>query len=134
VRDHDDRPAAGRDRAQEAQNVRARFDVEVAGGLVGEHERGIVDERSGDREALLLADEPTGNLDIEAGAAVLRLLRSVATGGRAVVMVTHEPAAAEIADRVLELHDGRLIEHNGGPPDDRRRADPAPRDRRAPPW
>jgi ABC-type lipoprotein export system ATPase subunit len=58
---------------------------------------------------LLLADEPTGNLDVEAGAEVLRLMRAGAAEGRAVVMVTHEPAAAEIADRVLTLRDGRVV-------------------------
>ena len=57
---------------------------------------------------MLLADEPTGNLDAAAGAEVLRLLRAGAAEGRAVVMVTHEAAAAEIADRVLTLRDGRL--------------------------
>jgi ABC-type lipoprotein export system ATPase subunit len=55
---------------------------------------------------LLLADEPTGNLDQENAATVLRLLRDLT--GRAVVIVTHEPEAAAIADRVLHLSDGRL--------------------------
>jgi ABC-type lipoprotein export system ATPase subunit len=55
---------------------------------------------------LVLADEPTGSLDSENGAAVLTLLRGL--GGRAVVMVTHEPEAAAVADRVLHLDDGRL--------------------------
>jgi ABC-type lipoprotein export system ATPase subunit len=58
---------------------------------------------------VLLADEPTGNLDVQAGAEVLRLLRAGASEGRAVVMVTHETAAANIADRVLTLRDGRLV-------------------------
>jgi ABC-type lipoprotein export system ATPase subunit len=58
--------------------------------------------------ALLLADEPTGNLDAEAGAEVLRLLRGAADEGLAVVMVTHEAAATAVADRVLTLRDGRL--------------------------
>jgi ABC-type lipoprotein export system ATPase subunit len=56
---------------------------------------------------LVLADEPTGSLDAENGAAVLELLRRL--HGRAVVIVTHEPDAAAIADRVLELQDGRLV-------------------------
>jgi ABC-type lipoprotein export system ATPase subunit len=59
--------------------------------------------------AVLLADEPTGNLDVAAGAEVLRLLRAGAEQGRAVVIVTHESAAAGIADRVLTLRDGRLV-------------------------
>jgi ABC-type lipoprotein export system ATPase subunit len=58
--------------------------------------------------ALVLADEPTGNLDVEAGAAVLALLRGAADGGRAVVVVTHDEAATAAADRVLRLVDGRL--------------------------
>ena len=58
---------------------------------------------------MLLADEPTGNLDVEAGAEVLRLLRAGADEGRAVVLVTHEAAAAEIADRVLRLDAGQLV-------------------------
>jgi ABC-type lipoprotein export system ATPase subunit len=55
---------------------------------------------------LVLADEPTGNLDQDSGATVLALLRNLTR--RAVVIVTHEPEAAAIADRVLHLRDGRL--------------------------
>jgi ABC-type lipoprotein export system ATPase subunit len=55
---------------------------------------------------LVLADEPTGSLDADNGAAVLELLRDL--GGRAIVLVTHEPDAAAIADRILYLIDGRL--------------------------
>jgi ABC-type lipoprotein export system ATPase subunit len=57
---------------------------------------------------LLLADEPTGNLDAESGAAVLKLLRASADDGRAVVLVTHEAAATAAADRVVRLREGRL--------------------------
>jgi ABC-type lipoprotein export system ATPase subunit len=57
---------------------------------------------------VLLADEPTGNLDADSAAEVLRLLRAGASDGRAVIIVTHERAAAEIADRVLTLREGRL--------------------------
>jgi putative ABC transport system ATP-binding protein len=58
----------------------------------------------------LLADEPTGNLDQESGHHVLQLLRQVASGSRAVVLVTHDAEAAQIADRVLRLEQGRLVE------------------------
>jgi ABC-type lipoprotein export system ATPase subunit len=58
--------------------------------------------------AVVLADEPTGNLDPEAAAEVLRILREVADEGRAVLLVTHEAAATAAADRVLRLEQGVL--------------------------
>jgi ABC-type lipoprotein export system ATPase subunit len=58
--------------------------------------------------AVVLADEPTGNLDPEAAAIVLDVLREVAEEGRAVVLVTHEEAATDAATRVLRLRDGVL--------------------------
>ncbi len=58
--------------------------------------------------AVVLADEPTGNLDPEAAQEVLRILREVADEGRAVLLVTHEAAATEAADRVLRLEQGVL--------------------------
>ncbi len=57
---------------------------------------------------LVLADEPTGNLDPESGANVVELLRRVAGGGKAVLVVTHEPGVVERADRILRLERGRL--------------------------
>jgi len=57
---------------------------------------------------VVLADEPTGNLDHENGATVLAMLRNLTR--RAVVLVTHEPEAAAVADRVLHLHDGQLAD------------------------
>jgi ABC-type lipoprotein export system ATPase subunit len=60
--------------------------------------------------ALVLADEPIGNLDAVAGDEVLDLLRGAADLGRAVVMVTHQAEATARADRVLRLEDGRLVQ------------------------
>ena len=57
---------------------------------------------------LVLADEPTGNLDADSGRTVLELLRSIADEGRAVLLVTHEREATSRADRVLRLAGGRL--------------------------
>jgi ABC-type lipoprotein export system ATPase subunit len=87
---------------------------EVAGSLPhqlsgGEQQRFAIARALVNDPAVLLADEPTGNLDVQAGAEVLRLLRAGAEDGRAVVLVTHEAAAAAIADRVLTLRDGRLV-------------------------
>jgi putative ABC transport system ATP-binding protein len=61
--------------------------------------------------SLVLADEPTGNLDSRSGAVVLALLRESAAGDdRALVLVTHDEHVAGVADRVVELADGRLVE------------------------
>jgi putative ABC transport system ATP-binding protein len=60
------------------------------------------------RPAVVFADEPTGNLDSQSSAEVLELLRrSVDDLGQTVIMVTHDPAAAAYADRVVELEDGQ---------------------------
>jgi len=75
----------------------------------GEQQRFAIARALVNDPALLLADEPTGNLDVEAGAAVLALLRELAGEGRAIVLVTHEANAAAIADRVLRLEAGRLV-------------------------
>lgn len=62
------------------------------------------------RPAIVFADEPTGNLDSKATEQVLHFLReSVDQDGQTVVMVTHEPDAAAIADRVLFLSDGKIV-------------------------
>ncbi|MBH0781378.1 ABC transporter ATP-binding protein [Nocardia bovistercoris] len=57
---------------------------------------------------LILADEPTGNLDSKTGAAILELLGDIARNGNAVVMVTHDMGAVEYSDRVITLRDGRI--------------------------
>ena len=59
---------------------------------------------------LLLADEPTGSLDTRTGEAVIELLASLpGSTGTAVVLVTHEPRFAALADRVVSLRDGRIV-------------------------
>jgi putative ABC transport system ATP-binding protein len=60
---------------------------------------------------LILADEPTGNLDSSSTADVLSLLRDLHHGGRTIVLITHEPDVAAMADRVVTMHDGRVLEH-----------------------
>ncbi|GAA5057372.1 ABC transporter ATP-binding protein [Nocardia callitridis] len=58
---------------------------------------------------LLLADEPTGALDVATGRGVLGLLQQTSRAGRGVVMVTHNEVAAKIADRVVRMRDGRVV-------------------------
>ncbi|WP_062984905.1 ABC transporter ATP-binding protein [Nocardia anaemiae] len=57
---------------------------------------------------LILADEPTGNLDSKTGASILKLLGDIAGNGNSVVMVTHDMGAVEYCDRVITLRDGQL--------------------------
>jgi len=58
--------------------------------------------------ALVLADEPTGNLDSHAGAEVMGVLRDLHDQGRTVVLITHDPDVAASADRQIHLHDGKV--------------------------
>jgi ABC-type lipoprotein export system ATPase subunit len=104
-----DPSAAARGRALVARlgldPVADSFPHQLSGG---EQQRFAITRALVNDPAVVLADEPTGNLDVEAAATVLALLRELAGEGRAVVLVTHEDAAAGIADRVLRLRGGRL--------------------------
>src|SRR5450631_619456 len=61
---------------------------------------------------ILLADEPTGNLDSANGEAVMSLLRELHQAGSTICMVTHDPRYAEFADRTVRLFDGRIVEES----------------------
>lgn len=63
--------------------------------------------------AILLADEPTGNLDSTNGEAVMELLRTLNRAGATVCMVTHDPRYAKHADRSIHLFDGRVVDEQG---------------------
>jgi putative ABC transport system ATP-binding protein len=73
--------------------------------------------------AVVLADEPTGNLDSKTGLEILELLRATADAGQTIVMVTHDAKSAAFADRTVGLVDGRIenglpqngLPQNGGP-------------------
>ena len=64
---------------------------------------------------VVLADEPTGNLDSKSGAEIMALLRELHAEGLTVVLVTHEPSIAAAADRTIRVHDGRIIEDTHKP-------------------
>jgi putative ABC transport system ATP-binding protein len=59
--------------------------------------------------ALILADEPTGNLDSQHGLEVMDLLAGLNDTGTTIVMVTHSPRDAEYASRIINLFDGRIV-------------------------
>jgi putative ABC transport system ATP-binding protein len=76
----------------------------------GQQQRVAIARALVSRPTVVFADEPTGNLDSKTGGEILELLRrSVDEYGQTTVMVTHEPRAAAIADRVLFLADGRIV-------------------------
>src|SRR5437660_2938313 len=64
----------------------------------------------GGQPSILLADEPTGNLDSKNGEAVMELLRELHREGATICMVTHDPRYARHADRTVHLFDGRILE------------------------
>src|SRR5690554_1802669 len=63
---------------------------------------------------ILLADEPTGNLDSKNGEAVMELLRELHQGGATIVMVTHDPRYARHAERTIHLFDGKIVRDEAG--------------------
>jgi len=81
----------------------------------GQQQRVAVARALVSRPAVVFADEPTGNLDSRSSGDVLRLLRgAVDEFGQTVVMVTHDPAAAAHADRLITLRDGQIV-HDEAP-------------------
>ena len=74
----------------------------------GEQQRVAIARALINDPAVILADEPTGNLDGRSASEVLEIFRRLNDAGRTIVLVTHDPLVAERADRVLRLEDGRL--------------------------
>src|SRR5213596_3864142 len=79
----------------------------------GQQQRVAVARAVGGQPSILLADEPTGNLDSTNGEAVMELLRELHRGGATICMVTHDPRYAQHADRTVQLFDGRVVEEQG---------------------
>jgi putative ABC transport system ATP-binding protein len=81
----------------------------------GQQQRVAVARALVTRPAVVFADEPTGNLDSRSSQEILQLLRSaVDEFGQTIVMVTHDAGAAAVADRVLFLADGQIVDEQGG--------------------
>ena len=81
----------------------------------GQQQRVAIARALVSRPTVLFADEPTGNLDSATGSEILTLMRdSVDSYGQTTVMVTHEPRAAAIADRILFLADGQIVSDVAG--------------------
>src|SRR5437868_10486020 len=76
----------------------------------GQQQRVAVARALGGDPSILLADEPTGNLDSQNGEQVMELMRELHRGGATICMVTHDPRYAKYADREIHLFDGRIVE------------------------
>jgi putative ABC transport system ATP-binding protein len=96
------------------ENRRNHRPSELSGG---QQQRVAIGRALVSRPTIVFADEPTGNLDSKTSAEILELMRnSVDSYGQTTVMVTHDPRAAAIADRILFLADGMIV-HDLGPSD-----------------
>jgi len=82
----------------------------------GQQQRVAVARALGGDPSILLADEPTGNLDSQNGEQVMELMRELHRGGATICMVTHDPRYAKYADREIHLFDGRIVEESRGAP------------------
>lgn len=111
-----DMPAA--ERKKRVANVMDRMGIahrakHMPGQLSGGQQQRVAVARAvvGD-QPLILADEPTGNLDSVHGQEVMELLRSLNKEGTTIVMVTHSPAHADYAHRIVNLFDGHIVTEN----------------------
>jgi len=104
-----------RERRTRALSLLARVGVENQADKMpvtlsgGEQQRVAIARALANEPAVVLADEPTGNLDSVTAHSVLNLFRTMATAGTTVVIATHEPEIAGIIDRTVEISDGSLI-------------------------
>jgi len=81
---------------------------------VGQQQRVALARMLANNPAIILADEPTGNLDPETADQVIQFFEEFNAEGRTIVMVTHDPKAAERAKKTLRLHDGKIVAEGNG--------------------
>ena len=98
------------DQVTQMLGVAARMDHRPSEMSGGEQQRVALARAIINRPALVLADEPTGNLDSENSAIVLNMLREANKKfGQTVLMITHNPEAAEVGDRIIHMRDGHIV-------------------------
>ena len=92
------------------------FPAQLSGG---EQQRVSIARALATDPDLVLADEPAGALDVATGGRVLELLQQTSRAGRGVIMVTHNEAAAQVADHIMRMRDGVIVsaDHNAVPAD-----------------
>lgn len=95
----------------ELENRMSHTPFELSGG---QQQRVAIARAIVTNPPLLLADEPTGNLDSRTGTEVLKILRRLHSEGRTVVLITHDPNIAAQADRVIHISDGQILSDKKG--------------------
>lgn len=132
VRENVELPLSYRGMSEKIRNLRVREAIErvkmehradhypsqLSGG---QQQRVAIARAIAGNPSMLLADEPTGNLDIDSGEEVLDLLTELNESGSTLVIVTHDPACARRAERVEYLLDGRMVETAAVKPELQRR-------------
>jgi len=102
-------------KALEAVGLGARLDhkpMEMSGG---QRQRVAIARALVNNPAIIMADEPTGNLDTKSSYEIMEIFKSMNAAGKTVVMVTHEPDIAEQTKRILVMRDGKLVQDGGKP-------------------
>ncbi|MDQ3680953.1 MAG: ABC transporter ATP-binding protein [Actinomycetota bacterium] len=82
----------------------------------GQRQRLAIARALANEPTLLMADEPTGALDSAGGAEVMELFRRLHAGGQSILLVTHDQPVADNADRIVQMRDGKVLDHEGGGP------------------
>lgn len=87
-----------------------RLPSQISGG---QQQRVAIARALANDPPLIVADEPTGNLDVEAADSVFKIFAGLAAQGKTLIMVTHNPALAASADRIVTIHAGRIASDSG---------------------
>lgn len=95
------------------EGKRRAFPAQLSGG---QQQRVAIARAIAAKPPIILADEPTGNLDSASGAQVMDILHELHAEGRTVILITHDDRIASAAGRLIRIIDGRIVEDSGAPP------------------